>query len=87
MHVRLTGAAYDEQRELEMRSILSLLIRKSRVRRWHRQTTCLHVRLTGAAYDEQRELEMRSILSLLIRKSRVRRVERRVYIIWMKTTR
>ncbi len=67
--------------------MFSFFARISRVRRWHRQTTCLHVRLTGAAYDEQRELEMRSILSLLIRISRVRRVERRVYIIWMKTTR
>ena len=64
--------AYDEQRELGMRSISRLLIRISRVRSTDASCTCLHEMQGICAYDEQRELGMRSISRLLIRISRVR---------------
>ncbi|RKI78149.1 hypothetical protein D7V90_18025 [bacterium 1xD42-87] len=55
----------DEQREREMRSISSLLIR-GRVRRLTKRAPCLHEGMLWKTCDEQREREMRSISSLLI---------------------
>lgn len=68
MHVRLSLTVYDEQRELEIRSISSLLMPTSRERRQGKQDTCLHVRLSMTVYDEQRELGIRSISSLLMQE-------------------
>lgn len=51
MHVRLSMTVYDEQRELEIRSISSLLMLTSRERRQGKQDTCKHVRLSMTVYD------------------------------------
>ncbi len=73
MHEHMRRMSYDEQREREMQSISSLLMRISRVRRYSENVPCLHEHMRRMSYDEQREREMQSISSLLMRISRVRK--------------